>query len=206
LYGLLIAFTFSGAPARFDTRRALIADEANAIGTAYLRLDLLSPESQPALREQFRTYLDSRIEVYREFPDIKSAEAELAQSNLLQKTIWREAIAATRLPGAHPDAAKLLLPAVNDMIDITTTRTIAARTHPPPIIFFLLFVLSLVCSLLAGYGMAVSKERNWLHITAFAAFAVIVVYVILSIEYPRSGTIHLDVYDEMLVDLHKSMK
>src|SRR5262245_22835515 len=50
LYGLLIAFTFSGAPARFDARRQLIAEEANAIGTAYLRIDLLAAESQPALR------------------------------------------------------------------------------------------------------------------------------------------------------------
>src|SRR5216117_2664330 len=68
LYGLLIAFTFSGAPARLDTRRQLIAEEANAIGTAYLRLDLLPTDSQPALRALFRNYLDSRLEIFRRLP------------------------------------------------------------------------------------------------------------------------------------------
>jgi hypothetical protein len=64
LLGLLIAFTFSGASSRFDTRRQLIVEETNDIGTAYLRLDLLPADLQPALRENFRRYLDARIEVY----------------------------------------------------------------------------------------------------------------------------------------------
>jgi hypothetical protein len=66
LLGLLIAFTFSEASSRFDTRRQLIVEETNDIGTAYLRLDLLPADLQPALRESFRRYLDARIEVYRE--------------------------------------------------------------------------------------------------------------------------------------------
>lgn len=207
LYGLLLAFTFSGAPGRLDTRRHLIADEANAIGTAYLRLDLLSPESQPAMREQFRQYLDSRLESYRKLPDIEAAEAELSRSAKLQTDIWSQALAATRLPGCHPEAGKLLLPALNQMIDITTTRTMAARIHPPPIIFALLFLLALVCSLLAGYGMAVSKRRSWLHILAFAAIAVITVFVVLEIEFPRTGFLDVEKrYDQVLVDLRESMR
>ena len=65
LFGLLVAFTFSGAAARFEDRRHLIADETNAIGTAYLRLDLLPSDTQPAVRELFRRYLDTRYQVYR---------------------------------------------------------------------------------------------------------------------------------------------
>ena len=63
LLGLLIAFTFSGAASRFQDRRDLIADEANAIGTAYLRLDLLPSEAQSPLRELFRRYVDVRATV-----------------------------------------------------------------------------------------------------------------------------------------------
>jgi hypothetical protein len=58
LLGLIIAFTFSGASSRFDTRRLLIVEETNDIGTAYLRLDLLPANAHPALRERFRRYLD----------------------------------------------------------------------------------------------------------------------------------------------------
>ena len=206
LYGLLLAFTFSGAPARFDTRRQLIAEEANSIGTAYLRLDLLSPESQPALRDRFRKYLDSRLEVYRKFPDIEAVKAELSKSAKLQMDIWVQAVAATPLQGSHPGAAVLLLPALNQMIDITTTRTMAARIHPPRMVFALLFLLALDCSLLAGYGMAGSKQRSWLHIIAFVVITVISVYVVLEIEYPRTGSIRLDAYDQVLVELRESMQ
>jgi hypothetical protein len=130
LYGLLIAFTFSGASERFDARRQLIAEEANAIGTAYLRLDLLAAESQAAVREQFRRYVDSRLGAYRNARDIKAFKVGLAQAASVQSEIWQAAVAATRLPGAHADAAKLLLPALNEMIDITTTRTMATGIHP----------------------------------------------------------------------------
>ena len=207
LYGLLIAFTFSGAPGRLDSRRRLIAEEANAIGTAYLRLDLLATESQPALRQLFREYLDSRLEAHRKIPDVEAAKAELATSEKLQREIWNRATAATRSPGAHPDAAKLLIPALNQMIDITTTRLMAMRIHPPKIIFGLLFVLALVCSVLAGYGMAGSRQRSWLHILSFAAITVITVFAILEIEYPRSGFIRLEGdYDQVLAEARSMMK
>jgi hypothetical protein len=206
LYGLLLAFTFSGAPGRFDTRRQMIAEEANDIGTAYLRLDLLAPDSQTAMRERFREYLDSRLETYRRLPDIQAARAELARSAELQTGIWSGAVAATRLPASHPDASKLLLPAINAMIDITTTRTTSAMIHPPLIIFALLFLSALVCSALAGCGMAASKRRSWLHILAFAAVAVVTVYIILEIEYPRMGLIRIHETDQILVQLRESMK
>jgi len=72
LLGLLVAFTFSGASSRYDLRRQMTVDESNAIGTAYLRLDLLSAQAQPALREKFRRYLEARIAAYRLLPDIRS--------------------------------------------------------------------------------------------------------------------------------------
>jgi hypothetical protein len=207
LYGLLLAFTFSGAPARLDARRHLIADEANTIVTAYLRLDLLSSESQPAMREQFRQYLDSRLQVYQKLPHIDAAKLELARSAELQTKIWSQAIADTRLPGCHPEAGKLLLPALNQMIETTTKRTMALRIHPPTIIFGLLFLLALVCSLLAGYGMAVSRQRSWVHILAFSLVAVITVFVILEIEYPRTSFLSVETrYDQVLVDLRASMQ
>lgn len=205
-YGLMIAFTFSGASARFDLRRQQIAEEANAIGTAYLRLDLLAPESQPALREQFRRYLDSRLDSYRNIKGVDPGKAGLAASAKVQTEIWEAAVAATRLPGAHADAGKLLLPALNEMIDITTTRAMTARLHPPVIILALVFIIALACSTMAGFTMAVGTKRSWLHIAAFIAASSVAVYVILEIEYPRSGLIRLDAYDQVLVELRESMR
>jgi hypothetical protein len=205
LLGLLIAFTFSGASSRFDTRRQLIVEETNSIGTAYLRLDLLPADAQSALRESFRRYLDARIEVYRKLPDVAAAKAHLAKADELQKQIWRQAVAASRAEGALPAASILLLPALNAMIDITTTRTMATLMHPPAIVFVMLFALALAASLLAGYGMTGSKVRSRFHMLGFALVMAFAVYVILDIEYPRLGLIRVDAFDQALVDLRQSM-
>lgn len=206
LLGLMVAFSFSGAAGRYDLRRDLVTQEANAIGTAYLRLDLLAPSDQPALRALFRSYVDSRLETYRKLPDIQAAEMELARTGEIQGEIWTQAIAEVRNPQGQADAAKLLLPALNEMIDITTTRSMAARSHPPALLFYLLLGLGFVASLLAGYGMGGSDRRSWLHVLGFAAVTSIVIFVILDLEYPRMGYIRLDAYDRVLVELRNSMK
>jgi hypothetical protein len=206
LLGLLVAFTFSGAASRFDQRRDLIVEETNDIGTAYLRLDLLPPSAQPALRDLFRRYVDSRLEVYRKLPDLQAAMAQLAHSTKLQGQIWSQAVAASRTEGAPPSAAMLLLPALNQMIDITTTRTMAAQMHPPLVIFALLFALSLGGALLAGYGMAGGKSRSWVHMIGFAAVLAVAVNVIIDIEYPRLGFIRVATFDQALAELKDSMK
>jgi hypothetical protein len=205
LLGLLIAFTFSGASSRFDARRQLIVEETNDIGTAYLRLDLLPADLQPALRESFRRYLDTRIEVYQKLPDMAAAKESLAKANELQSQIWRQAVAATRAQGAPPAAPILLLPALNAMIDITTTRTMATQMHPPTVVFVMLFGLALAASLLAGFGMTGNKVRCWLHMLGFALAMAVAVYVILDIEYPRLGLIRVDAFDQALIDLRASM-
>ena len=140
LFGLLMAFTFSGAALRFNEKRMLIAEEANTVETAYLRLHLV-PDAEPKLQDLFRRYLDSRLETYRKMPNMKAASLEMANSKKIQEQIWTEAVAATRLPSSHPAAGWLLLPALNNMIDITTTRTMALQMHPPRIIYALLFGL-----------------------------------------------------------------
>ena len=116
VFGLLIAFTFSGAASRFNEKRMLIAQEVNAIQTAYLRVQLLPQEQRPALQDLFRRYVDSRLDYYRKIPDRQAAAAELAASEQLQKQMWADAVGASELPGAHRDAGKLLLPALNAMI------------------------------------------------------------------------------------------
>jgi hypothetical protein len=205
LLGLLIAFTFSGAAFRFDSRRQLLIEETNAIGTAYLRIDLLPSSAQPPLREAFRRYVDARLEAYRKLPDISATQEELARVAALQGDIWTQAVTACRAEG-NQSATMLLLPALNQMIDITTSRTMAAQMHPPTIIFVMLFLLALASSLLAGYGMAGSKTRSWIHMVGFAAIVATTMYVILDLEYPRLGLIRVDATDQAMVELRQSME
>jgi len=205
LLGLLIAFTFSGAASRFDARRQLITEEANDIGTAWLRLDLLPAETQPELRDLFRRYLDSRLLTYRKLPDVEAAQAELQHSIELQGEIWTKTIAALRA-GPPGFTGSLLLNSLNAMFDIVTSRTAAARTHPPFAIYLMLGALALAASLLAGVGMAGAKTRSWIHVIGFAAVLSLTVYVILDLEHPRVGLIRVDAFDRSLIELRESMK
>lgn len=198
LLGLLVAFTFSGAASRFDDRRALIVTEANDIGTAYLRIDLLPEAARAPLREAFHRYVDSRMASYAR--DISEADfnASHEKTKGIQAEIWTMAVEAGRRPDAQPAANMLLLPAINEMIDITSTRAAAIRIHPPWPIFVMLILTALVCALLAGNAMLKSRSPNWIHILGFAAITTITMYVIADLEYPRRGLIQADALDQML--------
>jgi hypothetical protein len=98
----------------------------------------------------------------------------------------------------------LLLPALNQMIDITTTRLVTMQIHPPSIVFIMLIVMALLSALLAGYSMAGSQSR--MHMLVFAAILAITVYVILDLEYPRLGFIRIDAADQLLQEVRQGMK
>ena len=204
LLGLLLAFTFGSAAVRFETRRSLIVQEANEIGTAYLRVDLLPEAVQPKMREAFRNYVDTRLAVYRNVTDLDAAKAELARMTELQNEIWKGSVAGCAESGSY-SCALLMLPALNDMIDITTTRTVAIQTHLPGLIFVMLGVMLLACSVLAGFGMAGTTTRSWLHVLCFALVLTMSFWVILDLEYPRLGAIRIDWMDQILRDVRTSM-
>ncbi|HTO68580.1 MAG TPA: DUF4239 domain-containing protein [Myxococcota bacterium] len=204
LVGLVIAFTFGGALTRWDGRRGLIVQESNAIGTAWLRLDLLPTPAQPELRELFRSYLDARIEVYASLPDVAAAKAALGRARALQNEIWKTASADCQ-GVADARTCMLLLPALNDMIDITSTQTMALETHPPGVVYALLVGLVLASALMAGLATGTAGQRSWTHMVGFSLAMSVSVFVIVDIEYPRAGLIRIDSADRMMVELRQSM-
>ena len=205
LLGLLLAFTFSGAAGRLDVRREQIVNEANAIGTAWLRLDILPAGAQPKLRDLFRKYTDSRIAVYRQFSQsgLAAARAEFARSTALQQEIWADAVAASR---DVPSSTVVLLPALNAMFDIAITRLAATQMHPPGIVFVVLALISLVCGFLVGYEMGATEVPSRVHMIVLALILSFTFYVILDFEYPRLGVIRIDDFDNLLVQVRAAMK
>ncbi len=200
LLGLTLALSFSGASDRLASRRTQIVQEANAIGTAWLRLDLLAETDQPAARALFGRYLDMRIEAYALFGDRDRSGAALAAGAKLQREIWSTAVAAC--PRGHAaSACVLLLPALNDMFDITTSRTMAQLAHLPPLIIGLLVALSGIGGLLLGYAMSVQSARNLLQAGLFALSISATVYVVLDLEFPRAGLINVTAMDQAIVGL-----
>jgi hypothetical protein len=205
LLALLLGLAFAEGTVRLDARREFIVQEANAIGTAYLRLELLPQAERPAMRNLFRQYLDARIRIFQKLHDRKASEQELARSGQLQQEIWSRAITFSQTDPTQ-NVGRLLLPALNDMIDITTTRDVALTTRMPFLIYALLVGIALLSGLLVGYAMAEQKRRSWLHMVLYAAIVAFTLYVILDLDNPRAGWIRLTNADNTLVKLRDSMK
>jgi hypothetical protein len=205
LLGLLLGFSFAGGTSRLDYRRQLIVKEVNAIGTAYLRLDLLKSGEQPEMRQLFRDYLDQRLRVYQAIPDMPAVVRELDRAAGLQKAIWQRAVTAT-LEDPGQNLSRLLLPAINDMIDVTTARTATLTTHTPNLILGLLTVVTLLSGLLAGYGMSQHPRRSWLHMAIYPLAVALTLYTVVDLDYPRMGLILVDGADRALWQLRDSMR
>jgi hypothetical protein len=204
LFGLLVAFTISGGEARLDARRHLIVHEANAVETAYLRLDLLPQADQPRLRDSFRRYVDARLAFYSDIRHADQAKADRRHAVELQQQIWREA--STAAMGVQDTRATLvLLPAINEMIHVTTERDAALRTHVPFALFVLLIAFSFACAFFAGVGMSKMPRPSPLHVLLFAATLSLTAYVIINIEFPRFGFIRLGPIDALLAEVRQRM-
>jgi hypothetical protein len=204
LFGLLIAFTFTSAASRYEARRDMLVQHANAIGTAWLRLDLLPGDVQPALRRDFRLYMDLVIKLPRLAGNPQAIDQGMVQAGKLQDNIWNLAeTAASR--DSRPFVATLVLPALNDMFDLGASRYAAGKYHASPVIVAFLLVLSVLASLLVGHGMASSRHRNWLHMIIFAALVTLTLFVIIDLELPRHGLIGMEKFDRILIDLRQSM-
>lgn len=202
LLGLLIAFTFTSASDRFSARRQLIVQEANAIGTSYLRIDVLPPQDQPPLREQYRKYVDTRLDLYRNLDREDEWKVLSDKESVLQAEIWAKSVESSAKEGRQ----NMVLPPLNEMFDVSSSRKAALKTHVPPLVLALMFILSILGAILAGYSMASSRDVNWLHMISFAAILALTIFTIIDLEYPRYGIIRLDAADELLVEVRRSMK
>ena len=205
LLGLLLAFSFSGATARFDARRQLIVQEANTISTAYQRLDLLPAADQPAFRHLFREYLDARLQGFQRILDRPAADQDFARAAQIEQQIWSQALVAALKDPSH-DVSRLLLPALNQLSDVANQRAIALQSYMPELIFWLLVCVTLMSAVLAGHAMARRERRSWLHMVLFSAIISLTISIMFDFNYPRYGLIRIDAADKVLLQLRDSMQ
>lgn len=205
MMGLLLAFTFTGAASRFEQRRELIVQESNAIGTAWLRLDLLRDAPRAEARKLLRQYLERRLDAYRNVTDTQRTTTALSAVAAVQAQIWELAVRESREDKTQP-LAQALLPALNEMFDIGSTRVLATRQHTHAAIFAMLGLLVLISAFLAGFGQAKVSRQSMLHVTGFAAITTLALYLIVDLEFPRIGIIRVDDFDRALVELLATLR
>jgi hypothetical protein len=205
--GLLVAFTFTASASRFHERRRLIVEQANALSTAWLRVDLLPEVDRPAIRQRMQAWVQLAGDIGRLQREAGAAEtmAAIGRAERLQNEVWQLAVASVdRHP--KPPVASLVLAPLNEWIDLTTTRLAMTNMGAPPLVLTTLVVLSLAASVLCGFNMAKSASRSPLHILAFAGTITFSIYVVLDLDHPRSGLIRLDAIDDVMIQLNESFR
>ena len=188
LLGLLLAFSFAAAGTRFLERQDLITAEANAIGTASLRADLLDPPHRSELRAALRDYTKRRIEVSKRvrFVIDPADAAEFAQMHV---RIWSAARAGVE---AKPAAMLAVLNPVNEVIDLHTTRLAAGRKHLPMPVLGLLVVCSALATAITGYSSGIAdRERSPLS-APLAVLIMAALWITIDLDYPRIGLLQLN--------------
>jgi len=212
LMGLLLAFTISGALQRFDDRRQLVIQEANAGSTAHDRLALFEGDVGRDLQNKLKDYVQARIDLYRmphDYSLLKRTEffSYEQEANILsfKNKLWNAAVGACPQSSFRPACAQAL-PTLANLFEVARLRLGAAEKHPPQIVYVMLFGLGLGGSLLAGFGMAAAKSRSWIHMLIFAATLTVTLYTLTDMEYPRLGLIRIENFDHFLVEAHQQMQ
>jgi ABC-type glycerol-3-phosphate transport system permease component len=123
----------------------------------------------------------------------------------LQRQIWSQALTASRADQSQ-NSARLLLPALNEMIDVTTSRAIAVGFQLPALMFYLLICIALLTGLLAGYAMSKRQSRSWFHMFLYALIIPITICAIFDFDNPRFGLIKADAADTALLQLRDSIR
>lgn len=198
LLGLLLAFTFSMASSRFEQRRQLILEEANAIGTAYLRADFLPEPQRSEVRSLFRAYVALRLDGLGG----KGVQEAVARSEELHGRLWSAAVrAAERTPTV---TAGLFVQALNDVIDVHSKRLeMGLRNRLPPTIMFTVYAVALLALAVTGIGGGLRETRSRIATVVLVMAVATVVLLIVDLDRPREGL--LQVNDQILLDLRRSM-
>ncbi len=187
LLALIIGFSLSMAVGRYDQRKNYEEEEANAIGTEYIRADLLSAPQAEQMRTALKQYLQQRILFYTERDDAALAGID-QQTARLQDAIWQAAREGVK-SGPNPVSA-LAVAGANDVINTQGYTQAAWWNRIPRAAWALMILLGLFCSFLVGYGARGSKAKGWL-LAVMPLTVALSFMLIADIDSPRAGIIRV---------------
>lgn len=204
ILALMLGFTFSLALQRFDLRSDAVVEEANAIGTAWLRVDLLPAALRPEAQQLLRRYTDLRVEAS------VASEIDEAQRRVLRERTGQAQAAlwalATRAAQADTNAylPTMFVDALNTMFDSWTKREAARGRHVPELVLVLMFATFLMAGVTVGLAAGVAGHRPSAVNHVLVLLIAVLVYVIVDLDRPRRGLI--EVSQQSLLDQQASMK
>ena len=193
LLALMLAFTYSFCVSRADLRKTAIVTEVNAIGTAFLRADLLPEPGRTDVRQRLYEYAESRYVEPGSITTLEGMEKVVARSEEIQSTIWPTIKIAIRQDGeiTAPEKA-LLVSAVNDLLDSHTSRmAVILDRLPTSVLILLLLIAGTSLGVGAFHSSLNGHEIRW-RMTLFACIVASLMYLILDYDIMMRGFIQVD--------------
>lgn len=185
---LLLGFTISMAVSRFEIRKQLVLEEADAIGTSSLRVQLLPATTGSEIANLLRRYVNVRVQYGTAGNDFQRLEDLNTQTRHLQTELWSR---ATTYAQQDPNTVRagLLLQSLNQAFDLETARWAAFQNHLPESVIYVNGMVGLLAAMLVGYSFGVNGRRDIFSMCVLA-FAISMVFaVIIDLDRPRSGFI-----------------
>ncbi len=201
LLALILAFTFSATYSRYDERRKIIVEETNDIGTAILRIEMYPDSIKPYLRKDFKEYVEARIDYYKAGTDDLLIQTAINKSELVSKMIWKRITDASKNSNSLIFTSQMI-PAVNNMIDIATSRDELRQARVPSSIKWVLLILILTSSLIIGINSGPFIKKGLIKI-GFAVMICLSSFLILDLDKPRTGLITMENAERKIDDLLK---
>jgi hypothetical protein len=204
ILALLLGFTFSLSLQRFDSRSVAVVDEANAIGTAYLRAQMLPAAVRGEVQQSLRDYLGLRVQASALTLVDRDAQQALAEKTTrAQSALWRLALQAAE-EDPNPVKTGLFVQSLNELIDNFGRRDAALNRHVPEVVLLLLYATFLMAVAIVGYASGVAGHRASFASHVMVVLIVVLVFVILDLDRPRRGQIQVS--QSSLVELQAAIK
>jgi hypothetical protein len=183
---------------RFDSRRNLMIEEANAISTVILRTDVYPDSMRQLLRGYLKEYVEARIAYYEAGMNEQKIYEQHQRTGEISSKIWKAAANHAKVDNITARTSELLI-VLTEMIDLTTSRRASVESTIPDSIMYFLFVLCLGSAFLLGYDNR--NKFDWIVIIGFAAMLSATVFTIIDLDRSRSGLIKMDSFNQKIIEL-----
>jgi hypothetical protein len=199
LMAFLLAFCIGIVINQHNGRKAMVVEEANAVGTAYLRAGFLDESDRDLSRNLLREYVEIRLAVAA---DESVLESTLTRSEEIHGELW-SIVEDTVHQGQNSDIMALLVASINDVIDVHSLRLAAVALRLPELLWLVLYAATMLSFLLVGISSGADGKRDPLAILLFALALVAVLMIIVDLDRPQQGV--LTVSQTALSDLLRQM-
>lgn len=203
LLALLLGFTFGMAQNRHALRQGLVVEEANDIGTTYLRSRMLPEPNQTEIANLLRQYVESRLDFFRAGVDGERLKEAQNRATQLQNQLWSN-VTSVVAKDDRMTTTGLFIQSLNNVIDTQEKRLAATENHVPESVLLLLFIVALVAALSVGYGSGLGAQRNLFSTTMLSLLIMLVITVIIDLDRPSRGLIRVS--QNSMIRLQESLR